>query len=243
MKLPPAQKAAVLAAVLAVLGIGMYFFAVDPELARGDEARVNVARVEADIQKLAATATPEELDRLRTHKDELIDKDKENRKMLPTADEIPDFIETVQRDARRVGLAVTRFDCLPGTTSNYYNAVPVKVIVEGPMRNLIQFLQVYAGGERRVINIRDLAIDQAPIDAALLDNLMRASSPLEDATVGRQATSPELAYNAGIDRALIAKAHSKVRATFTAFAFVWTGKAMPVDAEKSSTKSAKRKRT
>ena len=243
MKLPPAQKAAVLAAVLAILGIGMYFFAVDPELARGDAARVNVARVEADIQKLAGTATPEELERLKNRKDELIDKDKENRKMLPTADEIPDFIEAVQKDARKVGLAVTRFDRLAGTTANYYNAVPVKVVVEGPMRNLIQFLQVYSGGDRRVINIRDLSIDQAPVDSALLESLLRAASPLDEAAAARVVRTPESAFNEEIDRALIAKAHSKVRATFTAFAYIWTGKVTPVEETASTSKPAKRKRT
>ena len=38
MKLPPGQKAAVLAAVLAVIGLGMYFLLVDPQLGRAAAA-------------------------------------------------------------------------------------------------------------------------------------------------------------------------------------------------------------
>jgi Tfp pilus assembly protein PilO len=244
MKLPPAQKAAVLAAALAVVGVGLYFLLVDPEVARGDNSRLDLAKIEVEIKGLRDLAPPEEQERLRKLKDELIEADKENRKMLPTADEIPNFIETVHKDATRVGLHVRRFDRLPGETQDYYDSVPVKIDLEGPMRNVIQFMQTYAGSERRVINVRELAIEQAKQDEAELRQKLAASKPLDDKEKAAARTkTPDEVLLESIELAEIAKANAKVRATFTAYAFTWTGKVGEKKEGDSVAKKAKRKRT
>lgn len=83
LKLPPAQRAAVIAAVLAVMAVGMYFLIVDPELARAQDAQTKLAKIEKDILEIQALASPAEQQRLRKLKEELVENDKENRKMLP----------------------------------------------------------------------------------------------------------------------------------------------------------------
>lgn len=246
MKLPPAQKAAVLAAVLAVLGVGMYFLAVDPELARGDQQRQNLAKLDKDIAGMGGDITLEEMERLRKLKDELIEADKENRKMLPSADEIPDFIDAVQHDARSVGLRVIKFERLEAEADDLYNSIPIKMSVQGSVLDLIQFLRVYAGPERRVINIRDLSIENMSPDLVALRLQMLASKPL-DATGkpgGTMASkSPEEQLLEQIEVMELARKDAKVRATFTAYAFTWTGKPVQRAENAPVTKKAKKKRT
>lgn len=245
MKLPPGQKAAVLAAILAVLGIGMYFLLVDPELARGDIARKDLIKAERELATLRADSTPEEQERLRKAKDDLTELDKENRKMLPPAEEVPDFIESVQKDAHDVGMRVVRFDRLPDESYDLYNASPIRMAVQGTMKELIQFLRVYAGPERRVINIRDLGIEKVSPDQQVLKDAVKARKPLEE--TGKQqlavTKTPEQVLLDSIEIAEEARKQSQVRATFTAFAFTWTGKpALKVEGAPPPVKK-KKKRT
>lgn len=247
MKLPPAQKAAVLAVVLAVIGVGLYFLLIDPELARADQARGNLKRLDGEIAQLNTEFTPEEQERLRKLKDELIEKDKENRKMLPGAEEVPDFIEAVQTDAKDVGLSVKRFDRLPEESEDMYVSIPIKMTVEGSMLELVRFLRIYAGNERRVINLRDLAIEQVPPDEAALKAAVQAAKPLEvEKTAAGQpiAKSPEQVMLEKIELMEESRKQSRVRATFTAYAFTWTGK--PAEQKEGGgprPQKAKKKRT
>jgi len=248
LKLPTAQKAAVLAAVLAVLGLGMYFLLVDPELARETESRQTLAGLERDIEAVGGHVTLAEQERLRKLKDQLIEADKENRKMLPAAEEIPDFIENVQHDARRVGLKVDRFDRLPEEIQDLYNSVPIKMTVEGSMLQLIEFLRVYAGPERRVVNVRDLAIEQVTPDQTALKLQLDKSRPVDEATAAAaaatpKARTPEMLLLEQIELMELARKDAKVRATFTAYAFTWTGKAGVRPEGAPAEKKQKKKRT
>ena len=94
MKLPPGQKAAVLAAVLAVIGLGMYFLLVDPQLGRAAAARASVQKTEKELAELKSAASMEELTKLRKLNDELNEKNKEAKKMLPASEEVPDLIDS-----------------------------------------------------------------------------------------------------------------------------------------------------
>jgi len=242
LKLPPGQKAAVIAAALAVLAVGMYFLAVDPELARGDAQRKALKQVEDEITQLAAAASVEEQDRLRKLKDKLLEEDKENRKMLPGADEIPDFIDTMQQDARNFGLSIQRFERLPEQTQDLYNAIPIKMVVEGTTLQLIEFLRTYSGQERRVINVRDLTLTQLVPDSGKMVAELQASKPPE-ARKGIATVTPEQQKLEQIELAELARKHTLVRATFTAYAFIWTGKPAEVLPGAPPAAKSKKKRT
>jgi Tfp pilus assembly protein PilO len=246
MKLPPGQKAAVLAAVLAVVGIGLYFLLVDPELARADKNRKDLAKVERDLGDLQKDASPEEQLRLQKLKDDLTELDKENRKMLPGAAEIPDFIDSVQRDARQVGLSVLRFDRLPDESYDLYNTVPIRMVIQGTTRQVMEFMRIYAGPERRVVNIRELSIERVQPDAAKLKEQLKASKPLDDvAKTGNTVKTPDETLLENIELSELARKNSEVRAAFIAYAYTWTGKPAVKDenAQQQQIKKPKKKRT
>lgn len=242
MKLPPAQKAAVLAGILVVVALGLYFMLVDPELGRAEQVQNNLKRTQREIDEIKETASDEAHEKIRKEKDDLVEQDKENRKMLPPADQIPDFIDSMQRDARNIGMRIKRFDRLPEESENLYNAIPIKMTLEGTALQLIQLLRLYAGSERRVINIGDLSIERVTPEAGLLKAELDASKPLENKKKDG-AKSPEAQLLEQIELAELARKYAQVRATFTAYAFVWTGKPPVLKAGTVRRDKSKKKRT
>ena len=222
MKLPPAQKAGVLAAILAAIGAGSYFMLIDPEMSRADKAKRDLHKVEGELHGLTSTASAKELTRLRRLKDELVEQDKENRKMLPTSEEVPDFIEQVNRDARDSGLSVSRFERLKTRERSMVNAIPVRMVVRGSMIDFIKFLRIYASPMRRVIHLKNLRIETVAPNLGVLGKEITDSKPIEEQK--RDLTTPEEWLLEHIAVAELARKRSIIKATFTAYAFTWTGK-------------------
>lgn len=248
LKLPPAQRAAVIAAVLAVMAVGMYFLIVDPELARAQDAQTKLAKIEKDILEIQALASPAEQQRLRKLKEELVENDKENRKMLPAADEIPDFIDNVQNDAKAVGLQVRKFERLAEDSWDLYNTIPIKMTVEGNTKQLIEFMRIYAGPDRRMINIRDLSVEQIPDDLGAIKARNAKLHPVEKDENGKDINvvknmTPEDLLREHIELLKLAREGSQIRASFVAYAFTWTGKPAKTEDGKAPAKANKKKRT
>ncbi|MCO4759965.1 MAG: type 4a pilus biogenesis protein PilO [Myxococcales bacterium] len=240
MKLPPAQKAGVLAAILVVIGAGGYFLVIDPEVSRATKAEGDVRRVTGELKGLDLKASGEELKRLRKLKDELVEANKEDRKMLPASEEVPDFIEQVNRDARASGLSVKRFERLETHQRNMVNAIPVKMVVRGSMIDLIKFLRIYASPSRRVIHLKQLQIETIAPDLSVLGKELKDSKPIEEQKITPNTPDEWLLQNIGIQE--LARKRSSVKATFIAYAFTWTGKeaANPTPSEEDG---KKKKRT
>ena len=239
MKLPPGQKAAVLAAVLAVIGLGMYFLLVDPQLGRAAAARAGLQRAEKEVAELKAAASVEELAKLRKQNDELNELNKEAKKMLPATEEVPDLIDSVQGDAMRVGLQVRKFERLKEENQDMYLAIPIRMAVEGKMLDLIRFLRIYAGNDRRVVHIKELSIDQLLPEPDLVHKKLAATRP-NSKGAETKASTPEDKLFAAIEEAELVFDLVTVRATFTAYAYTWTGKPAPPGASLAKTA---RKRT
>ena len=244
MKLPPAQKAGVLAAVLAVVGAGVYFLAIEPTITLTENNQMQLAKVQTELKQLRDTARDEIVLKLRKQKDALVERDKENRKMLPTSAEVPDFIDLVQRDAVSAGLRVTRFDRLKTMSLDLVNAIPVKMSVQGTLLDLIAFMRVYSSGERRVINIRSMAIESVKPDIGQVRVEYKASRPLDDKS--RDTTllmSNEERLLERIEILDLSRKKSEIRATFIAYAFTWTGAPAVVSPGDAGRVKRKKKRT
>ncbi len=244
-KLPPAQRAAVLAAVLALIGAGAYFLLVEPELNKAQAARATLKSTMDEVDLLKAKASAEALEELHKRRDTLVELDKENRKMLPRAEELPDFIQTVQEDANRAGLMVKRFDRLKPESRDLIDAIPVKMQVEGSASQLIAFLRVYAGPNRRVINLHEIAIEDLPPDISELVNELQKTKPRELMNIAEQGPprTAEEKLAEHIEVRLLGAKKAKVRASFTAYAFLWTGEPAAGDGQEAGGTKVKKKRT
>ena len=236
MKLPPGQKAAVLAAILAVMGLGMYFLFVDPQVGRADKANGELRKVEKDLTELKAAANPEDLAKAHKERDELEEKNKEAKKMLPSTDEVPNFIDSVQSDAVRVGLRIRRFERLAEETQDSYNSIPIRMVVEGKFLDVVNFLRTYAGADRRVMHVRDLNLEAVEADK---DEVKRKLEQANAEAKGGIAVTPEERLIQAIQVDDVGRDLMSVRATFTAYAFTWTGK--PAPTEKAIEKRSKKR--
>lgn len=241
LKLPPAQKAGVLAAILAVIGAGAYFLLIDPETTRGNQSERDLQTAQSELSGLQQVAKPEELARLRKRKDDLVEADKENRKMLPSAAEVPDLIETIQKDALANNLKVSRFDRLETAHQDLVDAVPVRMTVTGSLLDLVTFLRTYAGPTRRVIHLRKLSIETVPPDFGGLEIEYRNSLPPEQQKKTSSGLTDAEKKLQTIEILALGRKKSVVRATFTAYAYTWTGEPPPEGSETPN--EGKRKRT
>ncbi len=240
LKLPPAQKAGVLAAILAVLGAGGYFLLIDPVISEATQSTKDLNSTDAQLAGLAQTAKEEELAKLRKRKDDLVEQDKDNRKMLPMSDEVPDLIENLQHDAVACNLEVSRFERLETRHMNLVDAVPVRMTVSGSMIEVLRFLRIYASPDRRVIHLRRLSIENVPLDQGeLMKELRETYTPEQKTALLKQ--SPTQQVREQIDVQERARKKAFVRATFTAYAYTWTGKP-PVEGAEAE-QLGKRKRT
>jgi Tfp pilus assembly protein PilO len=242
LKLPPLQKAGILVAILVLLSVGGYIMIVEPELAVLEQNQQKLKQLSDKVQKMRTEATESKLMTLKKRRDEVVERDKENRKMLPTSAEVPDFIESVQHDAVNAGLRVTRFDRLKTQTRDLVNVVPVKMTVQGKMLNLIAFLRVYAGNRRRTINLSELALEVIVPQVSSLRAEHDANKPLDSGeTVEKKMSVQELLLER-IELEDLSRKKAVVRATFIAYAFTWTGKPAPPSTEATGEK-LKKKRT
>ena len=239
LKLTPLQKAGVFAAILALVYGGGYFMLVDPQITSADQAKGELRKLEGELQALQAVAKPSVLAKLRKLKDELVEKDKDNRKLLPTRDEVPDFIEQVEVDARAMGLRVRRFERLKTRQTPMVNAIPVKMEVAGSMIDFIKFLRVYASAQRRIIHLKKLNLQIVQPEYGKLAKELRASRPITEQK--DVAKSPAEFVMERIQVAELARKRTRIVATFTAYAFIWTGEEPSEPAEPEI--EGKRKRT
>ncbi|HAN32190.1 MAG TPA: hypothetical protein DCQ06_11375 [Myxococcales bacterium] len=221
LKLQPIQKAGVLAAILALVFGGGYFLVVDPEMTRADEAKTKLQKVQGELQALKAVANPADLDRLRKLKDELVERNKDNRKLLPTHDELPDFIEQVEIDARNMGLRVRRFERFKVKQHSLVNAIPVKMEVRGSMIDFIRFLRVYSSATRRIIHLKKLSVQVAQLDSSKLAKELKASQPIVEKEKAEMTAAEKFLET--IQLIEFTRKRTQIVATFTAYAFIWTG--------------------
>jgi len=248
MALPFPQRVAAIVGFAVLVAVGTYFGLISPELDRANSARGNLARLAKEVAELQQLASHEEQEALEAKKAQLIEKDKDNRKMLPSDDEVPNFIDSVQADAKRIGLLVRRFERQEKEFEDLYAAIPIKIEMDGTYLQLVEFLRMLAGPERRIMNVRDLVIERVPDDTNALRKQIEANEPVDInldpkvAAVRRnEAQTPEAILKDRIKVAKLAREQPFIKARFTAYTFTWTGKPAPNDPKKGQVAKKKRR--
>ena len=117
--------------------------------------------------------------------------------------------------------------------------VVTRMVVRGSMIDLIKFLRIYASPRRRMIHLKKLRIETVSPNIGVLGKELTDSKPIEEQK--RELTTPEewLLEHIGVHE--LARKRSKVKATFVAYAFIWTGKE-PTEPQPPET-DGKKKRT
>lgn len=240
--LPLQQKLLLLTGVLLMVAGAVYFFAISPLEGGINSAKGKQKKLSQDHQALAQYRQKEKLAKLDEEEQSEIAKIDDNKKQLPSEDQLPEFIQSIKSDADVAGLEIMKFDVADRELEDYYARVPVNIRVVGTSLQLITFLKTLAAPNRRIVNVADLRINRVAAQSTKLQSLLGETDEvraLRNLSKSRTLTPQE----ARALKIVEYEANSKlafIQAEFTAYAFSYTGEPLPESA-KLKRKARKRK--
>lgn len=232
--LPLQQKLLLLTGILLMVAGAAWFFGISPLEAKVGGAKGKQKKLSQDHQALAQYRQKEKLAKLDEEEQNEIAKIEENKKQLPTEDQLPEFIQSIKSDADVAGLEIMKFDVGNRELEDYYARVPVSIRVIGTSQQLITFLKTLAEPNRRIVNVANLRISRISSNNTKLQTLIGETDEmraLRNLAKTRALTPQEsralkiVEYEANSKLALI-------QADFTAYAFSYTGEPAPADSKK-----------
>ena len=246
--LPFPQRVGILVgAMVAVAGLFYYSLIIplDEAKAAAVQGKEGLATDIAALKERAGDYTPEQLAK---EKADLEAEKKRFQNLLPRRKELEKFITSISETARNAGLQLISFKKGDLASRDYYMEIPIEMEVNGTFRELIGFLRTISEKDQRIINIRNMAINRGPL-------------PVEEIVAAyakrRAEETPEGVGRIELDPAAklmeMVRAHEdaiqqgvKLKVTFTAHVFSYTGeKAKPDDAKEheSEQKSKQQQRS
>lgn len=245
LEIPIQQKLLLLAVLMLLLAGGVYFFGVSPiqDEIQSERSRYNKAAQEH--KRLAQYKESETIKKLAEEEAAQLALIEENKKLLPTEDELPQFIQSIKSDADTVNLDIQRFEVGQRELQDYYTKIPIFVKVVGTYPQVIGFLKTLAAPSKRIVNVKDLRIKKVPLKMKQLEDLLGQQSDAMREIKGddkqkREASSPEMRRLEKLKQYEALNSRSLVEGNFTVYTFSYTGTLAPQDKKK---KAVKRKKT
>lgn len=170
LKLPLYQRFLIVFAVMLVIFGGDYYFYI---LNIQDEINTEKIKARRANKEYSALMPYQDKEKLKQFKDEFAKEQKkieENKKMLPTDEEIPEFVKSIYSDAKVSGLAVTKIEKKAEEPDDYYKKIPIYLEVRGNFFQLIKFFKTITSPQKRIVNIANINIEKMPVD---LEKIMR----------------------------------------------------------------------
>ena len=253
LRLPLYQRLIIVAVVLAVIAGGYYFLVISDYDSQTAAEDAKTKRIQKELTELAAYQDKEKREKLQVEFDEEQKKIEENKKMLPSDEEMPAFLMSIKADADLAGLEILKFETKEPGNEDYYKRIPVEMEVRGNFHQQVKFFKTLAAPKKRIVNITDLDIERPPLNLKELKRIVGISllKEKEDADIEAKRDKERRAKE---DRDTVAEVRARwfheweearkmevFKATFTANAFSYTGTPIP-DAEKAKRKPIKRGR-
>lgn len=153
------QKAFVFSVICGVL---YYFMFFDD----GSQIEAQISTLDAQIQAEDARAAEtdkalQEVEQVRTTVGALSEQFNLVSKALPDTIQNSEIIRTVDRTAKASGVLIKSKEPLPPENKEYYEEVPVRVVMEGTYSELTLFLYYLANYER-IMKVKNFTITQPP---------------------------------------------------------------------------------
>jgi type IV pilus assembly protein PilO len=152
---PIANKVAALLGVLVLIGGGYWYFFYS-DLA-DDEVRALGHRGELEKEKTEYETRKREYLAFANERNQLVEEQKSLLQALPKADDIEQFIESVQAQVELSGLqkvSSTRGAAIP---LDLYTKIPIQMTAAGSYHQINQFFKAI-GELKRIVNIEDLQL-------------------------------------------------------------------------------------
>ncbi len=158
LDLPLSRKFLIFLVLTAVICGGAYFLFIDEAQSNVTGMRLKLARQRQELDQIKRQFNEERLLRIEASVDALKKSVRENEKLLPTEDEVAEFILKLKSHADTAGLKVIKFSKQSKKYELEYAMVPIKVNVTGNLQQLVRFFLTLAEPQERLVNIEDLDI-------------------------------------------------------------------------------------
>jgi type IV pilus assembly protein PilO len=224
LELPLPQRLLVVGLVLAVLGGATYYLLIS---STSDEIAVQGKKYKmlmTDYAQLKEYDSPEFKEKMDKERAEAQRRRAEYSKMLPREEELPNLIESIKADADAAGLVMSSFDpARKKEEGQGYRGMPFNIEVAGTYYQLVSFLSSLAAPSKRIVTIRNLDLDLAPLgnlaqaagDVGLLRLLLEREKS--------RGLSPNERYAKTVLMFEDTAKRVMLKARFTAMAYVYTG--------------------
>ena len=161
-KVPPRQKAAI-GVLLAALIVGAYYALFYSSLLE-EKAQLDQRNTALLEEKRNYENQKQEYLQIRSEIGRLLDRQKENQRILPQRDEIASLLDDIHAQADLSGLSVQSFEPKPEVPQQYHVKIPVGMSVTGTFHGLTKFFR-NVGQQKRIVNVEDVAISTPKVEA------------------------------------------------------------------------------
>ena len=163
--MPSSQKALILILVIAIFCLGGYYYIYKPK-----QRKIDI--LEPELHKLQRTLR-ENLEITKGIKDieeelkKIKDRLQEAQAQLPTEKEIPNLLTRISDLGSAVGLEFLLFQPKPEIPREFYNDVPIDIVIKGNYHKVAQFFDMIAHLPR-IVNISNISMKQPKLSGEIV---------------------------------------------------------------------------
>jgi Tfp pilus assembly protein PilO len=228
--IPVQQQVVIILVFMLLLAGGFYFVSIAPTEESINSATGKYNTLAQEYNKLAEFKQEGMLEKLEAEEETEEQKIEQNRRMLPSDAELPSFIESIKADADASDLVIQRFEIGETEHADFYKKIPIEVRALGTFPRLIDFFRILAAPSKRTVNIHNITVVRLSPGSAEYDNL----AGIKKGRYGKDertttATTPEQKRYMKVLEIEEKNARAFVDASFTVYAFSYTGKMAPLN--------------
>ena len=159
LNLPLSKKLLLFLGLSILIDGGAYFLVVAEAQGHVDGLRRRLGSQRHELEKIKREFTEDKLVELEKEATALRKQISENEKLLPTKDELAEFLLRIKNHADSSGLTVVRFDKRDKVYEEKYSMIPIRMEAHGTTVQLVKFFRTLADPKERLVNIRGLEIN------------------------------------------------------------------------------------
>ncbi len=159
LNLPLSKKLLLFLGLSILIDGGAYLLIVSEAQGHVDGLRRRLGSQRHELEKIKREFTEDKLVELEKESAALRKQISENEKLLPTKDELAEFLLRIKNHADSSGLTVVRFDKRDKVYEEKYSMIPIRIEANGTTIQLVKFFRTLADPKERLVNIRGLEIN------------------------------------------------------------------------------------
>ena len=154
-KVPKPIRLAVVSTLLALAGVGYWFFVYQPKADEVAMLRANAQQLQRKLANIRAVAT-----NVAEFEHEVAELERELEgalKQLPDGKQFEDLLRDISTAGKQVGVSIKSLSREPEVPHDFYAEVPFRIVIEGSYHDLARFFE-RVGRLPRIVNVGALRV-------------------------------------------------------------------------------------